>query len=97
MSFFKDKRTLFIDAWATVEKHRGKGIGPVLLRWSETWARSNKCNVIQLWAFEPAVSVYRKYGYLVIHDRQMILSPTQRYTLMGKKLLYNISLTRDWP
>jgi GNAT superfamily N-acetyltransferase len=97
VTFFKDKHALFIDAWATAERHRRKGIGPVLLRWSETWARSNKCNVIQLWAFEPAISVYKKYGYSEIPGRQMMLSPTQKYTLMGKTLLYNIRLAGDWP
>jgi GNAT superfamily N-acetyltransferase len=89
VSFSKKRKTLFIDAWATIKEYRGKGIGGALLRWAETWGRSSKCDAVELWAFQDAIPTYLKYHYQFIGEQEMILSATQSYRLMGKKILYN--------
>jgi GNAT superfamily N-acetyltransferase len=95
--FGKKNDVVFIDAWATTQEFRGKGIGGALLRWAETWARSNKCDSIQLWAYEPAIETYAYLGYEFVGNECMLLSATQKYRLMAKKLLYNSKLSGYWP
>jgi GNAT superfamily N-acetyltransferase len=90
ISFVKNKKELFIDAWATIEEYRGRGVGGALLRWSETWARSSKCDYVTLWAFQEAIDTYLNYGYEFIRQDEMILSENRKYKRMGKKILYNI-------
>jgi len=85
----KKKHILFIDAWATSVDFQGRGIGGAMMRWAETWGRSNKCNLIELWAFDKAVPTYLKMGYAAVAGREMTLSPIHRYTLMTKKILHN--------
>ncbi len=90
VSFGKKGNNLFIDMWATVKEFRGKGIGAALLRWSETWARSNRCEAIELWAFKDAVPIYLKYGYEFVRGQEMALSKTETFSLMTKKILYHL-------
>ncbi len=97
INFGKNKTVLFIDAWATAKQFQGKGIGGALLRWAETWGRSNKCDAIQLWAFKPAIKTYHHLGYNFIGDASMNLGDNQHYRLMGKKLLYNSKQSGHWP
>lgn len=96
VSFGKQNKVAFIDGWATVILYRGKGIGAAMLRWAETWARSNKCNFIRLWAYEDTVEIYRRFGYDFVGGQELILSETQKYKLMGKKILYNTKMIDLW-
>lgn len=97
INFGKNDNVLFIDAWATAKKFQGKGIGGALLRWAETWARSNNCDAIKLWAFKKAIKTYVYLGYEFIGDTRMNLGPEHKYRLMGKKILYNSRLSGYWP
>jgi GNAT superfamily N-acetyltransferase len=90
VSFAKKSNVLFIDSWGTTLEFRGKGIGGAMLRWAETWARSNRCEGIELWAFEGAIPIYKKYGYEFIRGEELNLSEAHRFKLMGKRILYHI-------
>jgi GNAT superfamily N-acetyltransferase len=90
VSFGKKGNITFIDAWGTTLEFRRKGIGGAMLRWAETWARSNRCEGIELWGFEGAIPIYQKYGYDFIRGEELNLSATHRYKLMGKRILYHI-------
>jgi len=92
VSFAKNKSVTFIDMWATVATFRGKGIGGALLRWAETWARSNSSESVELWAFEPAVSTYLRFGYELTGD-EMALSSKEKYKMMRKRILYHIRVS----
>jgi GNAT superfamily N-acetyltransferase len=97
INFGKKKNVLFVDAWATAKRFQGKGIGGALLRWAETWGRSNRCDAIELWAFKPAIKTYKHLGFEFLGNNIMKLGTGQSYSLMGKKLLYNSKLSGHWP
>jgi GNAT superfamily N-acetyltransferase len=92
VSFVKKQHSLFIDMWATVKTFRGQGIGGALLRWAETWARSNKCESIELWAFKDSIKIYQHYEYEIVPGQEMALSDTETFKLMRKKILYHMDL-----
>jgi GNAT superfamily N-acetyltransferase len=95
--FGKESQTLFIDAWGTVPKYQNRGIGGAMLRWAETWGRSNRCDAVKLWAYQRAIRTYQYLGYEFIGDERLTLKSNERFRLMGKKLLYNSKLTGHWP
>lgn len=97
VAFDKRDEVLFIDAWATAQKFQGKGIGGALLRWAETWGRSNKCSSVELWAYHKAIETYQYLGYTFLGDARMKLGDDQKYRLMGKRLLHNSKLRGHWP
>lgn len=95
VSFRQLRSNVFIDAWATVKEHQGKGVGSAMLRWTETWARSNKCLGIELWAFESAIEVYTRFGYQFSDDKVRNLGDGQTYRVMRKQLMYNVSIKEN--
>lgn len=94
ISFRKDGQTLFIDAWGTGKASQGTGVGSATMRWAETWARSKRCERIELWAYEPAIDGYKKYGYETTDDKFRDLGEGQRYKIMTKKILYNVKFSQ---
>lgn len=87
--------TMFIDGWGTGEKFTGKKIGSSTIRWAETWARSMRCDRIELWAYEGAIDQYIRYGYEYSDEKWRVLTGKQRYRIMNKKILYNITVTNQ--
>jgi GNAT superfamily N-acetyltransferase len=92
ISFRKNGHTLYIDSWGSVKQYRGQGVGGPLLRWAETWARSTKCDRIELWAFEGAIPIYQYYGYTFLDDKWRVLTSVQRYKIMEKRVEYNLKI-----
>ena len=83
---------LFIDVLATDKNHEGKGIGTALIRWAETWARSCRCDMIELWSIENKISWYNRLDFdLVEGTKPLKLSATETYKLMRRPILYHIS------
>lgn len=95
IGFRKKGTTLFIDAWGTAVKFRGKGVGHAMLRWAETWARMNKCEAVELWAFHGAIDTYLRYGYDFVEDRWRDLGDGQQFRIMWKPIEYNIKVKPD--
>jgi hypothetical protein len=60
------------------------------VRWTETWARTNRCDRIELWAFENAIPEYEKYNYGFVDDAWRMLNKNERYKVMQRKILYNL-------
>ncbi len=94
VSFRKKASTIFIDALATVKKYRDMGVGGALLRWAETWARSQKCTTIEFWAYEPAIHTYTSHNYEFVDEVWRDLGNGRRYRMMRKSILYNILVTQ---
>lgn len=82
---------MFIDGVALNKDLHGRGIGGMLLRWCETWARSADCHLVQLWAIENRVGVYEKAGFAAT-NRKLDLGGGERYIFMQRELLYNIPI-----
>lgn len=81
---------LFIDLIANGEAYRGKGIGGVLMRWAETFARAARMSAIELWAIEQRVGFYERQGYEPLGDRMDLGGTGEVYHLMRRRLLYNL-------
>ena len=92
VSFRVEQTSLFIDGWGTSEAFKRRGVGSATLRWAETWARANRCEAIELWAFETAVPTYEHYGYAAVEERWWTLGADQRYKKMRRAILYNIQV-----
>ena len=92
VSFRKTGTALFIDSIGTIKTERNKGIASAMLRWAETWGRSNRCSYIELWGFEDAIPVYTKYGYELVDNEWRTLGAGHRFKLMHKPLLYHIKV-----
>lgn len=95
INFRLNHRSLFIDAWATAESARGQKIGSATMRWAETWARAKKCERIELWAYEDAISTYLAYGYKFSDERERSLGDKKHYRVMHKAILYNVRPTSE--
>lgn len=94
--FFSDRQDrVFIDAIANSTRYRGQGIGGILMRWVENWARNNQCRAIELLAIEEQITFYRHFGFELLPNSQIVLSTTKKgkyetYHRMSRRLLYNI-------
>jgi GNAT superfamily N-acetyltransferase len=93
--FGKNRNTLFIDLWATVLRYRGKGVGNATLRWAETWARSRKCEFIELYAYSKAIPIYEHYNYMKMKGKDIDLGNSQKYSLMRKRILHTFKSVYD--
>lgn len=98
VSFRKIGVTLFIDAWYGAKRIRDGQklkIGGALFRWTETWARSARCERIELWAYEGANEVYDYLGFTPTESGWRYLGNGQRFRVMERKILYNIKVTDE--
>ncbi|MGA3050350.1 MAG: GNAT family N-acetyltransferase [Chitinispirillaceae bacterium] len=89
ISFTLNDKTLFIDSVASDKKCVGQKIGQNLMRWAESWARSNNCIGINLWAIDERIGFYTNLGFETCQGKEMQLGK-EKYTSMFRKLLYNI-------
>jgi GNAT superfamily N-acetyltransferase len=89
ISFRKIENSIFVDAWGTVQKYRGKGLGAPLLRWAETWAKSNGCSEIVLWAYREAIEGYSKAKFTFESEHEINLGAGQSFRVMKKAIFYN--------
>lgn len=82
-------RQAFINSVAAHKGHRGKGIGPALVRWTETLARSSQCERIDLWAIGDRIEFYKEMGYSIVEDETFAYDGEAKYKRMQRKILYN--------
>ena len=80
-----------VDAWGTCLEWQGQGIGGATIRWAETWARASGCNRVELWAYEPAVSVYLDMGFSKVTGQPVDFGDDHPFFLMRKELLYGVN------
>lgn len=85
--------SLFIDAIASSSELIGAGIGGVLLRWAESWARSANCNEVTLWSIDDPerISFYKHFGFTLTGET-MDLGGGEKYRHMHRVLLYNLDV-----
>lgn len=90
IQFSRHNGTLSIDTIVADEKYQKSGIGGALMRWAETYARSNRCSAINLWAIENQREFYEKYCFAVIDPEPAHFGDGEQYFHMSKRVLYNI-------
>lgn len=90
----QQQNTLFIDAVATSSHLIGAGIGGVLLRWAETWARSSNCNEVTLWSIDKKdrIDLYSHFGFELTGET-LDLGNGEQYKHMRRVLLYNLDMS----
>lgn len=90
----QQQNALFIDAIATSADLIGTGIGGVLMRWAETWARSANCNEVTLWSIdEPKrIEFYERFGFTLTGET-LTLGINEKYKHMNRVLLYNLDVS----
>jgi len=82
--------TLSIDTILADDRHRGTGIGGALMRWAETYARSNRCKAMALWAIEDQREFYERYRFEIVDPEPQHFGDGERYYRMSKRVLYNV-------
>ncbi len=87
----RESGCLFIDEIAVDQKHQGKNVGPVMMRFADTMARQFDCTRIQLQAISTRIKFYSGFGYNVIVNAPLMLDD-EEYWLMGKPVIGNQSL-----
>lgn len=95
IQFSRTNGALSIDTIVADEKHRGAGIGGALMRWAETYARSNRCSSISLWAIADKRSFYEKYRFELADPKPGLFGKGEEYYLMSKRVLYNIKPSQE--
>lgn len=81
---------LFIDLIANGVAFQGQGIGGVLMRWAETYARAARMTAIDLWSIEARMGFYSHHGYVAQGERMDLGGEGEVYHLMRRRLLYNL-------
>jgi GNAT superfamily N-acetyltransferase len=82
---------MLIDAVAANKSLHGLGVGAMLVRWAETWARSSDCHSIELWAIEGRMDFYENKGF-VRTSQKLDLGGGEIYIRMCREILYNIDI-----
>jgi GNAT superfamily N-acetyltransferase/hypoxanthine-guanine phosphoribosyltransferase len=90
----REGRSVSIGVLATDQDYQGKGIGGALMRFAETLGRSNQCKLIDLWAIENKVEMYKALGYEV-KGETIDAGGGELYSYMQKELLYHFTLADD--
>lgn len=90
ITFVPARKRLFIDMIAIDRKCQSLGVGGLLMRWAETYARSLSCEAIELWAIESRQDWYQDRGYEVLSGETMDIGKGEKYVKMRRRLLYNI-------
>jgi len=62
----KKNNWVFVDGVARNNNATGHYIGKNLVRWAETWARSHKCEGVDMWAIENKIEWYKEMGYKIL-------------------------------
>lgn len=90
----QQRNALFIDAIAASSALEGAGIGGVLMRWAETWARSANCNEVNLWAIDnpKRIGFYEHAGFTFTGET-LDLGNNEKYKRMRRVLLYNLDVS----
>lgn len=90
----QQQNALFIDAIATSTELEGVGIGGVLMRWAETWARSANCNEVNLWSIDnpDRIGFYEHAGFTLTGET-LDLGNNEKYRHMHRVLLYNLDVS----
>jgi len=78
---------LTIDEIALDEKHHGKRLGGILLRFADSLARQSDCKFIRLYAISNKVDFYKKFGYRIVSAAPVRLGE-EEYFLMERSLLH---------
>jgi GNAT superfamily N-acetyltransferase len=73
----------FIDEIAVDQKHQGKNIGPMMIRFADTMARQFDCVRIQLQAIANRREFYAGFGYKLMVNSPLLLDD-EEYWLMEK-------------
>lgn len=94
LSFKVQQNALFIDALAASKELEGVGIGGVLMRWAETWARSANCNEVNLWSIDnpKRIGFYEHAGFTLTAEDTLDLG-NEKYKHMRRVLLYNLDVS----
>lgn len=90
----QQQNALFIDAIAASSELVECGIGGVLMRWAETWARSANCNEVCLWSIDhpDRIGFYKHFGFTLTEDI-LDLGNDEKYRYMRRVLLYNLDVS----
>ncbi|MGU3452421.1 GNAT family N-acetyltransferase [Methylobacterium sp. 391_Methyba4] len=85
-----DGQRLFVDLVASHTAVQGQGVGGVLMRWAETYARAARMAAIELWAIDGRVGQYERFGYGKTGESMHLGGEGELYHHMRRKLLYNL-------
>lgn len=80
---------LFLNTLASGSAHRSRGVGTALVRWAETYARSRRCRVIELWAIDSKIDFYANLDFSRVEGRKIRYSNDVSYNFMRRKILYS--------
>ena len=81
-------QTLVIDEVVVGRNFQNRGLGGVLLRFAETFARQFNSQRIRFWAVADKIDWYKKFGYKIVHDEPQVKCGTELFQPMEKKGLY---------
>lgn len=81
---------LFVDLLASHREVQGQGIGGVLMRWAETYARAARLSSVELWAIDDRVAFYEWLKYEKTGETMDLGGAGELYHHMRRRLLYNI-------
>src|SRR5262249_44271724 len=87
---FQSYGKLMLDLIAADKSVQGLRIGSLLMRWTETFARSSKCVAIELWAIENRVSWYETKGFEKVPNEEVDIGGGEKYFKMTRRILYNV-------
>lgn len=86
-----DRGAMLLDIVARDTSTKEMKVGALLLRWAEAYARSSRCQAIDLWAHEPLVRHYQEIEYHpVVGMEPLLAGGGERYIRMRKRILYNV-------
>jgi predicted GNAT family N-acyltransferase len=86
-----DDETMSIDEVAVDKAQKKKKFGAVLLRFSDTMARSYNCRTVKLQAVSTKVDLYKGFGFQPVGSEVLKLN-SEEYLPMEKTVVYN----RSW-
>lgn len=93
---YRPGKLMFIDGVAVDKRAQGRkghSVGGCLMRWAETLARSNDYHEMELWAINDRVQFYEHMGFA--SRGQNLDLGSEKYVLMGRKLLYHLDAQED--
>jgi len=78
-----------IDEVAVDEKHQGKDLSGILMRFADTLARQSDCQFVRLQAVSDKTDFYKRFGYRLITEKPIRLDD-EKYVLMERALLHGL-------
>lgn len=82
--------SVLIDVVAVDDAHQRKGVGTLLIRWADNWARNQACNALDLFAIEDRVAFYENLGFVKVPGILLELGMDERYFRMRRRIVYNV-------